>query len=74
MVATVPVGVSPGSLAWRSSEVSNLEEVALPATTTAAGEWDGLGRETENVIPGMPALRIVRKANGQVSKTIQFSN
>ncbi|MAB74026.1 MAG: hypothetical protein CMC99_03630 [Flavobacteriales bacterium] len=74
MVATVPVGVSPGSLAWRSSEVSNLEEVALPATTTAAGEWDGLGRETGNVIPGMPALRIVRKANGQVSKTIQISN
>ena len=74
VVATVPVGVSPGSLAWRSSEVSNLEEVVFPVPPTAAGEWDGLGRETGNVIPGMPALRIVRKANGQVSKTIQFSN
>ena len=74
LVATVPVGVSPGSLAWRSSEVSNLEEAVFPVTTTAAGEWDGLGREAGNVIPGMPALRIVRKANGQVSKTIQFSN
>ena len=73
-LATVPVGVSPGSLAWRSSEVSNLGEVALPATTTGAGDWDGLGREAGNVIPGMPTLRIVRKANGQVSKTIQFSN
>ena len=74
MVATVPVGVSPGSLAWRSSEVSNLGEVTFPATTTAAGEWDGLGREAGNVIPGMPALRIVRTANGQVSKTIEISN
>ena len=73
-LATVPVGVSPGSLAWRSSEVANLGEVTFPATTTSAGEWDGLGREAGNVIPGMPALRIVRKANGQVSKTIQFSN
>ena len=73
-LATVPVGVSPGSLAWRSSEVSNLGEVALPATTTGAGEWDGLGREAGNVIPGMPALRIVRTAHGQVSKTIQISN
>ena len=74
LVATVPVGVSPGSLAWRSSEVSNLEEAVFPVTTTAAGEWDGLGREAGNVIPGMPALRIIRKANGQVSKTIQISN
>ena len=73
-LATVPVGVSPGSLAWRSSEVSNLEEAVFPTTKTVAGEWDGLGREAGNVIPGMPALRIVRKANGQVSKTIQFSN
>ena len=73
-LATVPVGVSPGSLAWRSSEVSNLEEVTFPATTTAAGEWDGLGREAGNVIPGMPALRIVRTAHGQVQKTIQISN
>jgi len=73
-LATVPVGVSPGSLAWRSSEVSNLGEVALPAATAGAGEWDGLGREAGNVIPGMPALRIVRKANGQIQKTIQFSN
>ena len=73
-LATVPVGVSPGSLAWRSSEVSNLGEVALPATTTGAGEWDGLGREAGNVIPGMPALRIVRKANGQIQKVIQVSN
>ena len=73
-LATVPVGVSPGSLAWRSSEVSNLGEVALPATTTGAGDWDGLGREAGNVIPGMPALRIVRKANGQIQKVIQVSN
>ena len=74
-LATVPVGVSPGSLAWRSSEVSNLEEAALPmATTRAEGEWDGLGRAAGNVIPGMPALRIVRTANGQVQKTIQISN
>ena len=74
LVATVPVGVSPGSLAWRSSEVSNLGEVTFPATTTAAGEWDGLGREAGNVIPGMPALRIVRKANGHIQKVIQVSN
>ena len=73
-LATVPVGVSPGSLAWRSSEVSNLGEAALPATTKGVGEWDGLGREAGNVIPGMPALRIARKADGQVSKTIQISN
>ena len=74
-LATVPVGVSPGSLAWRSSEVSNLEEAALPmATTRAEGEWDGLGRAAGNVIPGMPALRIVRTTNGQVHKTIQISN
>ena len=73
-LSTVPVGVSPGSLAWRSSEVTNLGEVALPATTTGAGEWDGLGREAGNVIPGMPALRIVRKANGQIQKVIQVSN
>ena len=75
LVATVPVGVSPGSLAWRTSEVSNLEEAALPmATTRAEGEWDGLGRAAGNVIPGMPALRIARTAHGQVSKTIQISN
>ena len=75
LVATIPVGVSPGSLAWRSSEVSSLEEVTLSMTTERAeGEWDVLGQEAGNVIPGMPALRIVRKANGQVSKTIQFSN
>lgn len=73
-LATVPVGVAPGSLAWRSSEVSNLGEVALPVITTAAGEWDGLGREAGNVIPGMPALRIVQKANGQIHKVIQVSN
>ena len=73
-LATVPVGVSPGSLAWRSPDVSNLGEVALPATTTGAGDWDGLGREAGNVIPGMPALRIVRKANGQIQKVIQVSN
>ena len=73
-LATVPVGVSPGSLAWRSLEVSNLGEVAPPATTTGAGDWDGLGREAGNVIPGMPALRIVRKANGQIQKVIQVSN
>jgi len=73
-LATVPVGVSPGSLAWRSSEVSNLEEAALPtATTRAEGEWDGLGRAAGNVIPGMPALRIVRTAHGQFQKTIQVA-
>ena len=74
LVATVPVGVSPGSLAWRSSEVSNLGEVTFPVTTTAAGEWDGLGREAGNVIPGMPALRIVRKANGHIQKTIKVAH
>jgi len=74
LVATVPVGVSPGSLAWRSSEVSNLGEVTFPASTTAAGEWDGLGREAGNVIPGMPALRIVRKANGHIQKTIKVAH
>ncbi len=73
-LATVPVGVAPGSLAWRSSEVSNLGEAVFPATITGAGEWDGLGRKAGNVIPGMPALRIVRKANGQVAKTIQVSH
>ena len=73
-LATVPVGVSPGSLAWRSSEVSNLGEVALPGTTTGVGEWDGLGREAGNVIPGMPALRIVRTVNGHVQKTIQVAH
>lgn len=73
-LATVPVGVSPGSLAWRSSEVSNLGEVALPVTTTGVGEWDGLGREAGNVIPGMPALRIVRTVNGHVQKTIQVAH
>ena len=73
-LATVPVGVAPGSLAWRSSEVSSLGEAAFPAITTAAGEWDGLGREAGNVIPGLPALRIVRTANGQVSKTIEISH
>ena len=75
LLSTVPVGVSPGSLAWRSSEVSNLEAVALPATITGVeGEWDGLGREAGTVIPGMPALRIVRAANGQVQTTIQVPN
>lgn len=73
-LATVPVGVSPGSLAWRSSEVSNLGEVALPGTTTGVGEWDGLGREAGNVISGMPALRIVRTVNGHVQKTIQVAH
>ena len=74
LLATVPVGVSPGSLAWRSSEVSNLEEAALLTTTRRAqGEWGVLGREAGNVIPGMPALRIVRTANGQVQKTIQVA-
>ena len=30
LLSTVPVGVSPGSLAWRSSEVSNLEAWPFP--------------------------------------------
>ena len=75
LLATVPVGVSPGSLAWRSSEVSNLEEAALLTTTRRAeGEWGVLGREAGSVIPGMPSLRIVRTANGQVQKTIQVAH
>lgn len=75
LLATVPVGVSPGSMAWRSTEVSNLDESSLPvATSRAQGEWDGLGREARNVIPGMPALRIVRTTNGHIQKTIQVAH
>jgi hypothetical protein len=71
----IPVGVSPGSLAWRSSEVSNLGESPLPvAACRAQGEWDGLGRAARNVIPGMPALRIVRTTNGHIQKTIQVAH
>lgn len=75
LLATVPVGVSPGSLAWRSSEVSNLDESSLPmATGRAEGEWDVLGRAARNAIPGMPALRIVRTANGHIQKTIKVAH
>lgn len=75
LLAMIPVGVSPGSLAWRSSDVSNLGESPLPvAACRAQGEWDGLGRAARNVIPGMPALRIVRTTNGQVQKTIKAAH
>ena len=73
-LATVPVGVSPGSLAWRTLDVSNLDEVALPVVQGhAEGQWDALGRSNDATVPGLPSLRLVRTADGQVSKTVQVS-
>ena len=73
-LATVPVGVSPGSLAWRTLDVSNLDEVALPVVQrNSEGQWDALGRSNDATVPGLPSLRLRRTADGQVSKTVQVS-
>lgn len=74
-IATVPVGVSPGSLAWRSLDVSDVGENALLMQQRAsAGEWDVLGRTGETFVPGMPSIRIVRTEDGQVQKVIQVED
>ena len=71
---TVPVGVSPGSLAWRTLDVSNLGEVALPVVqANLEGQWDALGRFNGASVPGLPSMRLMRTADGQVFKTVQVS-
>lgn len=74
-IATVPVGVSPGSLAWRSLDVSDVGENApFVKQPDAAGEWGVLGRIGETSLPGLPSIRIVRTAGGQVQKVIQVDH
>ena len=74
-IATVPVGVSPGSLAWRTLDVSDVDANApLMPQRAAAGEWDVLGRIGETSLPGLPSIRIVRTAGGQVQKAIQVDH
>ena len=74
-LATVPVGVSPGTLAWRSTEVSSIDHPRdMHKLEDVRGSWDVLGRAGEVAVPGMPALRLERTDDGSVRKVIRIQH
>ena len=50
------------------------ENAPLVKQPAAAGEWDVLGRTGATSLPGLPSIRIVRTAGGQVQKVIQVDH
>ena len=74
LIATVPVGTAPGTLAWRTNPVSAIEVQHHPVDVAeATGLWDAQGRSVRETIPGMPQLRIERLANGKVMKIVRVN-
>ena len=75
LLATVPVGVSPGTLAWRSAEVSSIDDPRdVRKLEGVPGSWDVVGRAGEVAVPGMPALRLERNDDGSVRKVIRIQH
>ena len=75
LLATVPVGVSPGTLAWRRTEVSSVDHPRdLHKLEDVRGSWDVLGRAGEVAVPGMPSLRLERTDDGSVRKVIRIQH
>lgn len=72
ILATVPVGISPGTLVWQDTETSDLDKLPIASAPQRSGTWDVMGRETGPArLPGMPALTLVRRDNGTVDKVMQ---
>jgi len=72
ILATVPVGISPGTLVWQDTETSDLDKLPIASAPQRSGAWDLMGRETGPArLPGMPALTLVRRDNGTVDKVMQ---
>ena len=72
LLATVPVGISPGTLVWQDTETSDLDKLPIASTPQRSGSWDVMGREAGSArLPGMPAVTLVRLDNGTVYKVMQ---
>jgi hypothetical protein len=72
LIATVPVGIAPGTLVWRTNPVSGLELQPSPSgAAAAAGAWDAQGRSIRDAVPGLPHLQLERLESGKVVKTVR---
>ena len=68
-VTTIPVGIAPGNLVWRTLATSHVDGDSS-LEHSSEGAWDLWGRTVDHLIPGIPMLRLERLENGQVNKVI----
>lgn len=72
LLATVPVGISPGTLVWRADVASSVVEGTVTnVRPSLAGSWDVLGKASNQPLPGMPAVRLERAVDGSIRKVLQ---